>query len=556
MSSHATPIERLQQLITLEREDITTLVIYGIGIGLMSLATPIAVQALVNTIAFGALFQPLLVLTLVLLVLVGFSDTLAALQFYVVEMLQRRLFVRLFAKAAQRIQHAEFSAREQHYLPELSNRFFDVVTLQKTAAVILLETLGYVLQTLIGMVLLAFYHPLLLGLDLFIVAMLAVILFVMGKHGLDTAIEQSKAKYMAAAWLENLAANALLGKSEHNRDFFQQKTQTIAQQYLDACVRHFRILARQNVGALILHAVTNTLLLGLGGWMVIERQLSLGQLIAAELVVNAMIYGLTRLGKTLDNFYELLTSVDKIGHLLDLPQEKQHGTPPETLAQAYAVILHDVSLPHSPGLDTLKRTHLTIAAGEHAVIYGDTEHGSLFDLLFGLKAPATGYIKLNDQDLRDLNLGQLRDSVVLLRDMEIIQASIADNLSLGRELDPNSIRDALIKVGLHDAIAALPEHLDTTISLNGMPLSREQCLRLTLARALLQKPRLLLLDHVLDRIDARHVPTLLQTLLSENAPWTLIASSQQPEVIRAFKRRIRLENGDIAETGSTQEDVS
>ncbi|MGY6274570.1 ATP-binding cassette domain-containing protein [Methylomonas sp. MgM2] len=550
MSSHATPIERLQQLVALEREDITTLIIYGIGIGLMSLATPIAVQALVNTIAFGALFQPLLVLTLVLLVLVGFSDTLAALQFYVVEMLQRRLFVRLFAKAAQRLQHAEFSVHEQHYLPELSNRFFDVVTLQKTAAVMLLETLGYVLQTLIGMVLLAFYHPLLLGLDLFIVAMLAIILFVMGKHGLDTAIEQSKAKYLAAAWLENLAANALLGRSSHNRDFFQQKTQTIAQQYLDACVRHFRILARQNVGALILHAVTNTLLLGLGGWMVIERQLSLGQLIAAELVVNAMIYGLTRLGKTLDNFYELLTSVDKIGHLLDLPQEKPLGVPPQTLAQAYSVVLNNVGLPHGAGLDKLNHVHLTVAAGEHTAICGDAQHGSLFDLLFGLRPPATGYIRLNDQDLRDLNLGLLRDNVVLVRDAEIIHASIADNLGLGRELDPNGIREALITVGLQDVIAALPEHLNTTINLNGLPLSPEQCLRLTLARALLKKPRLLLLDRVLDRIDFRYARVLLDALLSDNVPWTLIASSQQPEIIGAFKRRIRLENGSALENAS------
>ena len=87
MNTHETqsPPERLQQIINLEREDISTLIAYGVGIGLLSLATPVAVQALVNTIAFGALFQPLLVLTLVLLVLISFSNTLVALQFYVVE---------------------------------------------------------------------------------------------------------------------------------------------------------------------------------------------------------------------------------------------------------------------------------------------------------------------------------------------------------------------------------------------------------------------------------------------------------------------------------------
>ena len=161
MSGH-NPLLRLQQLIYIERQDIGTLIAYGLGIGLLSLATPIAVQALVNTIAFGALLQPLFVLTLILLVLVSCSNTLVALQFYVVEMLQRRLFVRLFGETANRLQRALISAHDSQYLPELVNRFFDVVSLQKTAASLLLETLGYLLQTLIGMILLAFYHPMLL----------------------------------------------------------------------------------------------------------------------------------------------------------------------------------------------------------------------------------------------------------------------------------------------------------------------------------------------------------------------------------------------------------
>ena len=166
----------------------------------------------------------------------------------------------------------------------------------------LLETLGYVLQTLIGMILLAFYHPLLLAFDLFFVSALAFILFGMGKNGLASAIEQSKAKYKAAAWLEDIAANPIISKSSENRAYLDAQTDQIATSYVDACTKHFKVLSSQNIGALILHTVANTLLLGIGGWMVISNQLSLGQLIAAELVVGAMIYGLTRLGKTLDNF--------------------------------------------------------------------------------------------------------------------------------------------------------------------------------------------------------------------------------------------------------------
>jgi ABC-type bacteriocin/lantibiotic exporter with double-glycine peptidase domain len=555
MSSHSSPLQRLYQLAELEREDITTLIIYGLGIGLMSLATPIAVQSLVNTIAFGALFQPLLVLTLILFVLMTFSNTLAAWQFYVVEMLQRRLFVRLFGTAAHGLQQADFSARDRHYLPELSNRFFDVVTLQKTAAVMLLESLGYILQTLIGMLLLAFYHPILLAFDLFLIAALSAILFVMGKHGVSTAIEQSKAKYTAAAWLENIAGNALLGKATHTQDFFRHRTEQISMDYLYACVQHFRIVARQNIAALALHAIANTLLLGLGGWMVIERQLSLGQLIAAELVVNAMLYGLTRLGKNLDNFYELLTGLDKVGHLLDLPQETNLGTSAVVNTGAYRVVLDNVSLPQNPQLDTLHHLNLQIDAGECLVISSGAQRGSVFDLLYGLRSPASGSVSLDNQDLRDLNLGLLRDTIALVREPEIFPGSIAENVHMGRPLDLHAIQEVLQQVGLLEFITELPTGLNTPLGLQGAPLSREQCLRLSLARALSQKPRLLMLDQVLDHIDQSALPKLLNYLVAKQVPWTLLVCSQQEQVIKACSRHCRIEQGTLVEISSPQEAV-
>ncbi|MDO9105439.1 MAG: ABC transporter ATP-binding protein [Methylovulum sp.] len=545
--NHQTPFERLQQLIRLEHQDINTLLAYGVGIGLMSLATPVAVQALVNTIAFGALFQPLLVLTLVLLVLVGFSNMLAGLQFYVVDMLQRRLFVRFFGEAAGRLQQAMLASRDNLYLPELANRFLDVVTLQKTASVLLLETLGYVLQTVIGMVLLAFYHPLLLAFDLFLIAMLAIILFVMGKNGLSSAIAQSKAKYAALDWLENIATNALLGKSVSGGAFLTAKTERIADAYLEASYQHFRVLARQNTGALVLHTLANTLLLGMGGWMVIEHQLSLGQLIAAELVVSAMIYGLTRLGKTLDNYYELLTSLDKIGHLLDLPQENPHGAEPCPSAQGYQVDVVGAALPDSPQLDVLRCINLHVSSGERLVISAGVEHGSLLDVLFGLRAPSAGYVCLNGQDIRDVNLRCLRETVALVRDAEIITASVIDNLALGRDLNITDLQQVLNKVGLLQTILNLPDGLETRLAVNGAPLSPEQCLRLTLARALLIQPLLLLLDGVLDRLDSRFLVPVLDSLFADGSTWTLMVSSQNAQVINRCSRHVQIVDGVLLE---------
>lgn len=542
MSAHKA-LERLNQLIHIEREDIGTLVAYGIGIGLMSLATPIAVQALVNTVAFGALMQPLVVLTLILLILLSFSNSLVALQFYVVEMLQRRLFVRLFRESANRLQGAEITVRDGQYMPELANRFFDVVTLQKTAAVLLLETLGYLLQTLIGMILLAFYHPMLLAFDLFLIATLYLILFVMGKKGISTAIEQSKAKYVAAAWLESIAANPLLGKCRRGADFVSRQSERIAQQYLQACLNHFRVLSRQNLGALLLHTLSNTLLLGMGGWMVIERQLSLGQLIAAELVVNALMYGLTRLGKTLDNFYELVASIDKIGYLLDLPQENDSGVCLDHAESAYRVDIHQLALPDASQLDALKNFDLHLSPGDSLAISEGAECGTLLDVLFGLRMPSGGRVCLDNQDLRDLNLGCLRDHICLVRHAEVMDASIADNINLGGTLPLTEINTLLERMGLLNRVASLPDGLNTRLCSHGVPLTHEQCLRLTLARAVAAKPRLLLIDKTLDRIDPGWLEDIMATLLSADRTWTLIILSHEPQVIKRCRRHIRIEQG-------------
>jgi len=541
------PLQRLQQLIHLEHRDIGTLLAYGIGIGLLSLATPIAVQALVNTIAFGALLQPLFVLTLILLVLMSFSNTLVALQFYVVEMLQRRLFVRLFGETASRLQRATIATRDRQYLPELVNRFFDVVSLQKTAASLLLETLGYLLQTLIGMLLLAFYHPMLLAFDLFLIAALYLILFVMGKKGIPTVIEQSRAKYAAAAWLESIAANPLLGKSRQGEDFMNAQSKRIAEDYLQSCINHFRVLSRQNIGALILHTLANTALLAMGGWMVIERQLSLGQLIAAELVVNAMIYGLTRLGKTLDNFYELVASIDKIGYLQDLPQETDKGGSPNPSEHAYQIDIQQLTVARSLQTDAIKNLNLHLAPGDSLVISEGAERGTLLDVLFGMRTSNSGRIYLDQWDLRDMSLGAMRDSISLVRYAEVLNISVADNVSFGRNLPLSEIRTVLDQVGLLDPISMLPEGLNTELCSHGEPLIADQQLRLTLARAIAGRPRLLLIDKALDRIDPRWLELILGVLLSANAPWTLIVISHEPRVIARCKRHARIRNGQLEE---------
>lgn len=546
--------EHLRRLIWLERRDLWTVVAFSMGAGLMALATPIAVQTLVNTIAFGMLIQPLVVLVLVLVGCLAVFNLLIALQIYVVEMLQRRVFVRLVGTITSRLQRVTPAAFDGHNGPELVNRFFDVMTVQKSGTALLLDGLAYGLQALIGMLLLAFYHPVLLALDLLLVVSIIAIFFSLLRRGVETAIQESRTKYAVAAWLEELARNNTLFKWAGGLDYASAISDRLSNDYLRASAGHFSIAMRQQAGLLLLHTLANTALLGLGGWMVIERQLTLGQLIAAELVVNAMMAGLSRLGKSLMSYYDLMAAMDKLGHLIDLPQERQGGAglPPSRLPAS--VTLHKLSFTHGADhrADRMVRDlNAAITAGQRIALTGPSGagRGTLLELLLGLRAPVAGTVLIDGFDIRDLQLGLLRQDMALVRGMEIIEGSVLENIRVGREtIAIQTIRDVLEAMGLADEIMALKEGLNTPLNYLGQPLPSEKIRRLLLARAVVGSPRLLLLHETLDALDPAVNAQVIDWVLRPRAPWTALVVTRNPAVIARCDRHWRLEDGRLTET--------
>lgn len=545
---HISPQTRLRQLIWLERHDLWTVIAYALGAGFMALATPIAVQSLVNTIAFGALLQPLVVLVVILFTSLAFNNLLIAFQFYVVEMMQRRIFVRLFGTVADRLRGVTREAFDGRNAPELVNRFFDVLTVQKAAAVLLLDGLAYGLQAVIGMLLLAFYHPFLLAFDLLLILAVLFVFFVLGRRGINTSIEESRAKYAVAAWLEEIAHNPTLFKWAGGAAFVAQRSDDLARTYLAGRGAHFDVVMRQHIGILFLHTLANTTLLGLGGWMVIERQLTLGQLIAAELVVNAMLGGLSRLGKSLENYYDLAAALDKLGHLLDLPQERHGGEALNHNGGPATVTLHRLSFGYRDGQELLHNLNATAHPGERIALTGasGSGRGTLLELLFGLRMPHAGTIQIDGFDIRDLELASLRHELALVKGLEILEGSILDNLRVGRaDIDSAMIRDTLAALHLTETLMALPDGLNTALNHLGSPLSPEQARRLLLARAVVGSPRLLLIDETLDSLDAELRDSIIAWILRPDAPWTAIVATQNAAVVAQCDRVWRLEEGQL-----------
>ncbi|MCA9020566.1 MAG: ABC transporter ATP-binding protein, partial [Planctomycetaceae bacterium] len=290
------PLDRVLALMKPESSDIWNIIIFALVTGLLALATPLAVETLVNTVAFGQLLQPLIVLALILLAFLSFSAALLGLQTYVVEIIQRRLFARVAADLSYRLPRVIPAAMEGESGRELVNRFFDVITVQKASSALLLDGISLVLNTLIGMTVLAFYHPWLLGFDVVLLSLIAFVIFVLGRGAVNSSIKESKAKYKIAAWLEDLVGCPIAFRYRGAAEFALDQADHLTYEYLSARKKHFRIVMRQIIFALALQAVASTALLGLGGWLVISGQLTLGQLVAAELIVTVIVGSFAKMG--------------------------------------------------------------------------------------------------------------------------------------------------------------------------------------------------------------------------------------------------------------------
>ena len=537
-----TPFSRFWAILQPESPDIRMIFIFSIVTGLLGLASPLAVESLVNTVAFGRLLQPIIILAVVLFGFLAFSAILEAFKIYVAEIIQRRLYARLAADLAFRIPRVQSTAWDPIDARELVNRFFEVVTVQKVAALLLLDGISLVLQVLIGMAVLAFYHPWLLGFDLILLGLIAFMILVLGRGAIQTSIKESKLKYKMAAWLENLANCPTAFRTRGAADMAIERADHLTHDYLHYRSDHFHILMRQVIFALMIYAVASTVLLGLGGFLVVSGELTLGQLVAAELIVSVIIGSFAKSGKYLESYYDVMASMDKLGNLFDLPMERHDGLMPAQIDRPAHVFVSNVGHKDPHQGQVLNNLNLDVPAGQRLMITGGEAGGSLLlDYMFGLRSPTTGHIVINSLEPEDIRPDVLRQMVSLARDVEIVSGTILENVHLERlEVSTHDARQALEVVGLIDDVLQLPDGLETVLVETGQPLTMLQRRKLMLARAIVSRPQLLLIDCLLDTLPDEEAIELTKTLSAPHQPWTLIMHTVRPALAALGTHTIHL----------------
>jgi putative ABC transport system ATP-binding protein len=510
-----------------ERNFFWLAIVYGIGISLLSLATPISVQMLINSIANTALPTPLFTLSLVLLTLLLISGLLGALRTYMMELFRRRFMARLVAEVTLRAINAANPFFQDTRRIDLFNRYFEMINIQKVVPSLLIGGFTILLQAAVGFAVTSFYHPFFLAFNVIVIVLIWVIWRLWSRGAMRSAIALSHEKYAAAHWLESVGASNGFYKSAGHIDYALDRSEAVTAGYVGAHKRHFGYFFPQAVALLVLYALASAGLLALGGWLVIQEQLSIGQLVAAELILSGVFYGVSQLGSYLDDFYDLVAAIEELALLYAIPQEAPSPVRSAPLpARGSGLAMANVQLDHASGP---VRFDFEIPGGSRLVAQGSPGMERCFSTLLKrhLK-PDKGMITIGGIDIGALDTLELRSDVQVLDRPAVVESTITEYLQLSSpDADPAAMIRALKLVGLDDRIAMLPDGLQTMLSSTGYPLSLGKTMQLRLAAALLAEPRILVLSPLFDMVTRARLAAVFEAFAGK--PTTVVYFSNRPE---------------------------
>ncbi len=549
------PMRRFFRLLSTERKDILYILFYSIIIGLTGLILPVGIQNTVQLISGGVFFSSVYILIGAVILGVLFTGVFQIIQITLVEYLQRRVFTKAALEFAFRIPRIRMESIINNYAPELVNRFFDVITLQKGLPKLLIDLTSSVIQILFGLILLSLYHPFFIFFGLVLVFFLLLIFWFTGPAGLRSSINESKYKYKVVHWLEELARAINSFKLAGNTDLPIRKTDSTVNNYLKYRKAHFKVLLTQFSFIVIFKTAVTGALLILGTILVVNREITLGQFVASEVIIILLLNAVEKVITYMDVVYDLLTAVDKIAQITDLPLEKVGGLDfPNISTSGYSVDIKKLTYKY-PGAttDVLKGIDLNIKAGEKICIAGPGNSGktTFTNLIAGIHSDFEGIISINNYSLRDLDIRHLRNRIAKnISPEDLFDGTILENITLGNSTRTvDDALNAIRKVNLDDEINQLPEGLNTHIVSGGKGFSSSFIHKLILARCLAKKPALIILNDFFSGLKRQEKLELLQSVITEENRWTLIAVSNDPLVMAACDRVVLLNQGKISDEG-------
>jgi ABC-type bacteriocin/lantibiotic exporter with double-glycine peptidase domain len=549
MPTTKNPVSRILNLLKLEQNEISAIYLYAILNGLIQLSLPLGVQAIISYVLGASMRATLIVLITLVVLGVLIAGIMQVNQMKIIEKIQQKLFVRYSFAFAQHIPAMDLKKNDSVYLPELVNRFFDVPILQKSLSKILLDIPTAVIQILFGLMLLSFYHPAFILFGVILVTVLFLILKYTGGKGLETSLEKSKYKYRVAAWLEEMARVIKSTKLAKGNELHLHKTDEQVSNYLAARNNHFRVLLFQFNVLVVFKTIITAAMLIVGTLLMVNQQLTVGQFIAAEIVILLVLNSVEKLIINLGSVYDTITAVEKAAEITDKPVEKNGTIELSAVNSGMKLQMKEVSFSYNDETDVLKNISLEIKPNEKICITGKNSSGksTLLKLMTGSYSDFKGSIMIDDLPLGNINLDSLREQTgVAMSQQDIFRGTLLENITLGNgNISLNTIKDYAEKAGLNDFIATVKDGYDTLLDPTGKRLPGNVVQRILLVRALVNKPRLLLLEEPWMSFSNGHRSQIMQ-LLAGIKNTTMVVVSNDEEFAKQCDRVIVLnETGTI-----------
>jgi ATP-binding cassette, subfamily B, bacterial len=527
------PIQRVLAVLTYQRAEISAVYFYAMLNGLVQLSLPLGIQSIISFVLGGSISTSIVILIILVVVGVFFNGLFQVNQMRLIEKIQQQLFVRYAFETARKIPKLNLKPLDNYHLPELMNRFFDTVTLQKGLAKLLLDIPTASIQILFGLLLLSFYHPVFILFGLILISLLFVMLRYSGNKGLESSIEESNHKYEMAGWLQEIARVVTSFKFSKGSSLHLQQADKNVFNYLSARTRHFKILLFQYWTLIGFKIAVTAAMLIVGSLLLVNQQLNIGQFIAAEIIILMVISSVEKLIINLDTVYDVLTATEKLGKLTDLPEEPDGQQQLTDSEEGISIQVNNLGFDYVEGKPILNAINFSILAGEKIQIMGAQGSGksTLLRLLSGSYQPFKGVIQLDQLSIAGYTLDSVRKHTgILLNNQELFSGSLLENITMGNEsISFQEIGRLAEIVGLKNFFDHNASGLALQIDPSGDRLPRKIVQKLLLLRALLNKPRLLLLEEPWLGLEPQYATTIKQYLLNDIPNTTVLVISNDIE---------------------------
>ncbi len=547
---------KFKKLLAIERKDISQLYIFALFSGLLSLVLPVGIQSIINFIQTGRTSTSWLIIIFIVVISIALNGFMQLMQLRITENLQQKIFVWSSMEMTYRFRFIDHQKIGLQYPTELANRFFDTLVIQKGLSKMLIDIPTSILQILFGVVLLSFYHPFFIVFSLVLIVVLFCLLYFSSGKGFTTSLTESKAKYKTAHWIQEVARSSASFEIIGNNEFPLRKNDQYATGYVEAREKHFNVLWKQYSYLILFKIIIALCLLLIGGLLVINQQMTIGQFIASEIIILLVISSVEKLILSLSTMYDVFTSTEKISEIAEYPLK---DVVPSTKLSEFVPFhttfsLKDVSFV-SPYFErtVLKNISCEIKPGMNLAVVSDSQLYSetFIKILQNHFSPSEGQVLLNGINISHFDINAVKSQIgSFLKSDTIFYGTILDNIVMGREeISMDQLTEVLKRLHLLDFINSFPQGMDTYLMSGGNFLPPEITNKIILSRALVGSPSILVSDASWQLLYETDHPVFESLLTSKDSNITVVACVTDRTLLDMFDHIAVIDQGRLIAFG-------